>query len=953
MSRKTRKLIWSVPLIAAVAVIGALAAFMTMSPGELFADELADAPQNLVVEPASGSAGRFALVLDWDAPASGAPDMYRVDVSSDNSKYKFQSYVPGTQTTYTHMNIRKPTVDPEGVTRFYRVFAVDSVHGSGAVSTAESNTTDDLTVPGQTKPFRWSSSDPEMVDLTWTAPDDGGAPILGYCIRAWPTGTDAEDTPETLAPLSDATCLNLFESDGAGKPSLPYRNPGPPIENDRVGGVIRILPATSYTHKGLRAKQEWTYVVHAVNRYGHSETPSDLREAQTDPAEKPGAPGSLLALQDTGDALRIIKLYWTAADDGGQDITGYQVEISNRSRHWPTDSFTVPQGIDTKDPPDDALELDGEAFVQMFVLNADSQTDPDEIVKSHQFQHLYTTGSNLDEDDTTIALEFADKLYYQVKTITGTGNARMESTYIGTDIDLETPPDTGNFEPKVGTTVVTPDGGVEDGEAGGDGDGDEADDDDDTPAVVKLTITQPSTRTGFTGVPNSYRVDVSTDSGETWETARTVTLPIDEDEYEHEGTGVKAGKGYHFRLFGKAGSTFGPGSLPVEDWAGHSTAPGKVQSLEALKDGAGSIKLSWTTPEDNGGAMIDKYCIVANEMDDEGNLLGDFDRTSIDVDPTDEPPLTDDDSTEAPNCTRFGHTSNLPISLSGNEEGVFNVSASTTSVTFTGILQETRWRFWVYALNGATGPTDAAGASIAVETRREGLAENSDQADDKTGEATTADAPPYLTAESAKDTNLDVPTKQGVLVLWTSPANPAGAPVLSYKVERKIGDGEFVVQENNVVAGQTYWPDGDEPAPGQVTVYRVTSNNEVDEGGSTTVTVPLAEHMNPPGTVGDASGLTTAPGTAAGTAVLTWTEGDNANIHWLLGIAVNADGSFDYSDPNRKWMQVDSGSPYTVTGLTPGKMYAFAIISGYYAADQTPDTRWSEWTWGAADVTVN
>ena len=36
MSRKTRKLMWSVPLIAAVAVIGALAAFMTLTPGSLF-----------------------------------------------------------------------------------------------------------------------------------------------------------------------------------------------------------------------------------------------------------------------------------------------------------------------------------------------------------------------------------------------------------------------------------------------------------------------------------------------------------------------------------------------------------------------------------------------------------------------------------------------------------------------------------------------------------------------------------------------------------------------------------------------------------------------------------------------------------------------------------------------------------------------------------------------------
>ena len=32
MSRKTRKLMWSVPLIAAVAVIGALAAFVVLAP---------------------------------------------------------------------------------------------------------------------------------------------------------------------------------------------------------------------------------------------------------------------------------------------------------------------------------------------------------------------------------------------------------------------------------------------------------------------------------------------------------------------------------------------------------------------------------------------------------------------------------------------------------------------------------------------------------------------------------------------------------------------------------------------------------------------------------------------------------------------------------------------------------------------------------------------------------
>ena len=38
MSRKTRKLIWSVPLVAVLAVAGALAIFATLAPGAVCAE---------------------------------------------------------------------------------------------------------------------------------------------------------------------------------------------------------------------------------------------------------------------------------------------------------------------------------------------------------------------------------------------------------------------------------------------------------------------------------------------------------------------------------------------------------------------------------------------------------------------------------------------------------------------------------------------------------------------------------------------------------------------------------------------------------------------------------------------------------------------------------------------------------------------------------------------------
>ena len=41
------------------------------------------------------------LVLNWEAPASGVPDMYRIDVSENRPKvYKFLTEVSGTALTY-------------------------------------------------------------------------------------------------------------------------------------------------------------------------------------------------------------------------------------------------------------------------------------------------------------------------------------------------------------------------------------------------------------------------------------------------------------------------------------------------------------------------------------------------------------------------------------------------------------------------------------------------------------------------------------------------------------------------------------------------------------------------------------------------------------------------------------------------------------------------------------
>ena len=83
MSRKTRKLIWSAPLVAVLAVAGALAIFAMLAPNEASADERAGhgtpgPVSGLTAAPAADDTntpepeGRKAIMLTWKMPSSDA-----------------------------------------------------------------------------------------------------------------------------------------------------------------------------------------------------------------------------------------------------------------------------------------------------------------------------------------------------------------------------------------------------------------------------------------------------------------------------------------------------------------------------------------------------------------------------------------------------------------------------------------------------------------------------------------------------------------------------------------------------------------------------------------------------------------------------------------------------------------------------------------------------------------
>ena len=145
MSRKTRKLIWSVPLIAAVAVIGALALFLTLEPNGAAAQANVEIPPGqpvgLTAEAYDEGTEQEEILLDWSEPTDGgSARSYRIDIS-DNGGYTWVALESDFRgTSYTHDGLMA------NETHHYRVFALNQ-HGISVVSDVVSGKTDDSWEP--------------------------------------------------------------------------------------------------------------------------------------------------------------------------------------------------------------------------------------------------------------------------------------------------------------------------------------------------------------------------------------------------------------------------------------------------------------------------------------------------------------------------------------------------------------------------------------------------------------------------------------------------------------------------------------------------------------------------------------------------------------------------------------------------------------------------------------
>ena len=309
MSRKTRKLIWSAPLVAVLAVAGALAIFAAQMPGTALAHDLPGAVENL-----DGKAdGTMAVNLSWDPPSEGGvPTHYRIDRSDNGNRWMMHKTIEA---------MPSPSHKDSGLdantTYYYRVFGINSA-GTGLVSRDILVQTKAVSAPGRVTGLAATANGQNKVDLSWTAPsNNGGADVMSYQIHfAGPTQTVPVQTVITNTASGVDPGVRQTEEDDDGAANR-----------------------TTYTVDGLTANTRYRFVVYAVNAKtvatsNKSALPSNTAAATTAKLQKPAAPKSVTAIQtaaDDTDAQSTIKLYWIAPDGdkpGGNSISDYKVEVS-------------------------------------------------------------------------------------------------------------------------------------------------------------------------------------------------------------------------------------------------------------------------------------------------------------------------------------------------------------------------------------------------------------------------------------------------------------------------------------------------------------------------------------------------------------------------------------------------------------------------------------------------
>ena len=921
MSRKTRKLIWSAPLVAVLAVAGALALFVALAPNQAAAQDQVMVP-GPVTDLDAEVKSRSEIRLTWDAPSStsgGTPTGYRVDHSSDNRVWTLLE--DNTDSTANHFMV-PATATTE---KYYRVFAINQA-GTGPVSVdpvtafASVPVAFPPTAPGRVKlTLTLDADDPYgKIIINWTEPTNNGSPITHYKIVEMIN----EDRDGDSARVECGVATQIIEGED-GSPAaidlVPFE--GDPDSEDNTElpagdqyclliGIQDVDDPRMAMHAGLTGGESHYYRVIAFNDSEDPEgAPSDTRGITTRTPRNPAVPTEPVAVpvasDDAASANQAIELYWLhPTSTGGHPLGDFQVQVQlqvfeledgaltstlGASSEWTSlndadgtyaanvtitaDDGTangnpVPLAINSDPmPPADPIETDSDGMITSVVGDPWNLR----ITGAEDGQYKFRIKSKqsgdadrgLDLESSWVSFNRPSRagrgyINYPVENIHGT-EIPLEPTLMAKALDAEVVKDQG-----IGLTW-DPDSTVRedfdhDGEVGTD----------------PIDVTPP--------VPSDYRVDVSKDDGMTWTKGQTRTISL--RKWDHEGLG--SGDTRFYRLFPINHGQFGEAAIAgAQAKKAVIASPDQVLNLEQTGATTTSITMSWDSID-----AADKYAFYSAEP---------------------------------------GENDARP----GNDEWGDSTDVEETTYTDDKNLNpgDTRW-YRVVPLSDDGDPVQGADGAEALGTA---------------SDAGEPGVPIGLVAQEAFDSNLTDSNDRGVLLLWDEPLDEGKDPHTSYTVQWKSDTmtddaWETLVTDTENLEDQTplsthYHHEEPELAIDEQRAYRVAALSGSAVGVWSNVSYYPAMAYTPPQPLGNAV-IGTAASDAAGSVTVNLTPGANADYHWAYYLKQgDATGMFATA-------AMGDATSVTITGLDSGANYAITVLSAQYPEGADAEYgMWSEWRW--------